>query len=279
MTRKQHNRVVSLATHAFLIAAVLLVSVPFYWMTVTALKPFADIFANPPKWIPDPVDFTAFRRVFAVLPFATLMFNSAKIAALGTIGQLISCSLAGYAVARLSFFGRRPLFFAILLSMLVPYQVVMIPIFVIMKNLGLIDNQLALIIPNFLGGALGIFLMRQFFMTLPRELEDAAKIDGANPFQIFLWVILPLSRPALTALAVISFTALWNDLLTPLIFLSKTELQTLPVGISTFTGQHGTEWNLLMAAALLSILPALLIFLVAQRQLVSGIALGSAVKG
>jgi multiple sugar transport system permease protein len=279
MSRKTRARLAGLATHAFLIAAALVVLVPFYWMTVTALKPFADIFAIPPKWLPDTLDLSAFRRVFGVLPFGTMMFNSAKIAVFGTIGQLVSCSLAGYAVARLPFFGRRPLFFAILLSMLVPYQVVMIPIFVIMKNLGLIDNQLSLILPTYLGGALGIFLMRQFFLTLPRELEDAASIDGANPFQIFLWIILPLSRPALTALAVVSFTALWNDLLTPLIYLSKTELQTLPVGMSTFTGQHGTEWNLLMAAALLSVIPAFIIFLVAQRQLVSGISLGSAVKG
>jgi len=279
MNRTVRKRLAGLATHAFLIAIAGVVLVPFYWMTVTAFKPFVDIFAIPPKWLPASLDFTAFARVFKVIPFETMMFNSVKIAALGTIGQLVSCSLAGYAVARLPFFGRRPLFIAILLSMLVPYQVVMIPIFVIMKNLHLIDNQLSLILPTYLGGAFGIFLMRQFFMTLPRELEDAAKIDGANPFQVFIRIILPLSRPALTALAVISFTTLWNDLLTPLIFLSKTELQTMPVGMSFFVGEHGTEWNLLMAAALLSVIPAAIIFLATQRQLVSGISIGSGVKG
>lgn len=279
MSRTVRARLAGLATHALLIAVATVVLVPLYWMTVTAFKPFADIFAIPPKWLPESLDFSAFARVFKVIPFDTMMFNSVKIALLGTIGQLVSCSLAGYAVARLPFFGRRPLFIAILLSMLVPYQVVMIPIFVIMKNLHLINDHLSLILPTYLGGAFGIFLMRQFFMTLPRELEDAARIDGANPFQVFVRIILPLSRPALTALAVISFTTIWNDLLTPLIFLSKTSLQTMPVGMSFFKGQHGTEWNLLMAAAVLNVIPAAIIFLVTQRQLVSGISLGSAVKG
>jgi len=277
--RGMRARLGGLATHVGLLLAVAVVLIPFYWMTITAFKPFADIFAIPPKWLPTSLDTTAFQRVFDAIPFAAMMMNSLKIAVLGTIGQVISCSLAGYAIARLDFLGRQPLFLAILLSMLVPYQVVMIPIFIIMKNLGLINDHLALIGPMYLGGALGIFLMRQFFMTLPRELEDAAKVDGANPMQVFLRIILPLSRPALTALAAISFTTLWNDLLTPLIFLNTTELQTMPVGMSFFKGQHGTEWNLLMAAAVLNVIPAAIIFLITQKQLVSGISVGSGVKG
>jgi multiple sugar transport system permease protein len=147
------------------------------------------------------------------------------------------------------------------------------------KNLGWVNTHTALIVPAFLGGAFGMFLMRQFFLTLPNELEDAARIDGADPLQIFAYIILPLSRPALTALAALSFTAFWNDLLTPLIYLSKMELMTMPVGISFFKGLHSTEWNLLMAAALLNIIPAAIIFLFTQRQLVSGIALSSGIKG
>jgi multiple sugar transport system permease protein len=156
---------------------------------------------------------------------------------------------------------------------------VMIPIFIIMRWLGWVDTHNALILPTFLGGAFGIFLMRQFFLTLPTELEDAAKIDGANTLQIFLYIILPLSRPAITALAVLSFTGFWNDLLTPLIYLNKMELMTMPVGISFFKGLHSTEWNLLMAAALLNILPAAILFLITQRQLISGISLSSGIKG
>jgi multiple sugar transport system permease protein len=277
---KRVRRLVSgVATHALLIGMVLVVLIPIYWMIITAFKPFPEIFSVPPKWLPTTWDASAFSTVFRKVPFAQMMLNSIKIATLGTIGQLISCSLAGYAVARMDFFAKRSLFVAILLSMLVPYQVVMIPIFVIMKNLHLINDHLALILPMYLGGALGIFLMRQFFLTLPRELEDAARIDGANPLQVFVRIILPLSKPALTALAVISFASLWNDLLTPLIFLSKEQLQTMPVGMSFFKGQHGTEWNLLMAASLISMVPAAIIFLISQRQLVSGISVGSGIKG
>ncbi len=192
---------------------------------------------------------------------------------------MISCTLGGYAVARMHFVGRQTTFLVILATMMVPYQVVMIPIFIIMKNLGWVNTHTALIVPAFLGSAFGIFLMRQFFMTLPIELEDAARMDGANPFQIFYYIVLPISRPAITALAALSFTNYWNDLLTPLIYLSKMEMMTMPVGISFFKGLHTTEWNLLMAGALLNILPAAIIFLIANKQLISGIAIGSGIKG
>ncbi len=267
------------ATYVFLTAAVLVLLLPMFWMVSTAFKLYSDTFRIPPMWVPPYLTLDNFKRVFVVVPFGNMMFNSVKVAALATVGQVISCSLAGYAVARLRFKGRRQLFLVILATMMVPYQVVMIPIFIIMKNLGWVNTHTALILPAFLGGAFGIFLMRQFFLTLPDELEDAARIDGANPLQIFVYVILPLSRAALTALAALSFTNFWNDLLTPLIYLSKMELMTMPVGISFFKGLHSTEWNLLMAAALLNILPAAIIFLFTQKQLVSGIALSSGIKG
>jgi multiple sugar transport system permease protein len=266
-------------TYLFLIVAAFILLVPMFWMVSTAFKLYRDTFRQPPMWIPPYFTVANFDRVFSVVPFGTMMVNSLKVAGLSTLGQVISCSLAGYAVARLRFVGRNALFLIILATMMVPYQVVMIPIFVIMKSLGWVNTHNALILPAFLGGAFGTFLMRQFFLTLPNDLEDAAKIDGANPLQVFLYVILPLSRPALTALAALSFMGFWNDLLTPLIYLSKMELMTMPVGISFFKGLHSTEWNLLMAAALLNILPAAILFLVTQRQLISGIALSSGIKG
>jgi multiple sugar transport system permease protein len=256
-----------------------IVLIPIFWMVSTAFKLYSDTFRIPPMWFPPYFSLANFQRVFLVVPFGAMMFNSLKVATLGTLGQVLSCTLAGYAIARMRFAGRQPLFMVILATMMVPYQVVMIPIFIIMTKIGWVNSHAALIVPAFLGGAFGIFLMRQFFLTLPNELEDAARIDGANPFQIFTKIVLPLAKPALTALAALSFTAFWNDLLTPLIYLSTMDRMTMPVGISFFKGMHTTEWNLLMAAALLNIIPAAIIFLLTQRQLVSGIALSGGIKG
>jgi multiple sugar transport system permease protein len=256
-----------------------IVLIPIFWMVSTAFKLYSDTFRIPPMWFPSYFSLANFQRVFLVVPFGAMMFNSLKVATLGTLGQVLSCTLAGYAIARMRFAGRQPLFMVILATMMVPYQVVMIPIFIIMTKIGWVNSHAALIVPAFLGGAFGIFLMRQFFLTLPNELEDAARIDGANPFQIFTKIVLPLAKPALTALAALSFTAFWNDLLTPLIYLSTMDRMTMPVGISFFKGMHTTEWNLLMAAALLNIIPAAIIFLLTQRQLVSGIALSGGIKG
>ena len=269
----------ALAVYLALLVAGAVILLPILWMVSTAFKLYRDTFRIPPMWFPPYFSLDNFKRVFLVIPFGQMMFNSLKVASLGTLGQVISCTLGGYAVARMRFVGKQPLFLVLLATMMVPYQVVMIPIFIIMKNLGWVNTHTALIVPAFLGGAFGIFLMRQFFLTLPNELEDAARIDGANPLQIFGYVILPLARPALTALAALSFTSFWNDLLTPLIYLGKMEMMTMPVGISFFKGLHSTEWNLLMAAALLNIIPAAIIFLVTQRQLVSGIALSGGIKG
>jgi multiple sugar transport system permease protein len=276
---KQTKAVTSVVIYILLIIASILMMLPMFWMVSTAFKLFRDTFLIPPMWIPKYFSLANFLRVFQVVPFGNMMFNSLKVATLATIGQVISCTMAGYAVARMRFFGRNAIFLIILATMMVPYQVVMIPIFIIIKSLGWVNTHNALIVPAFLGGAFGIFLMRQFFMTLPNELEDAARVDGANPWQIFWNIILPISKPAVIALATLSFTNYWNDLLTPLIYLSKMELMTMPVGISFFKGMHTTEWNLLMAAALLNILPAAIIFLLTQKYLVQGIALGSGIKG
>jgi multiple sugar transport system permease protein len=269
----------NLLIYLVLVVATIIILLPMFWMVSTSFKLLRDTFKLPPVWWPDYFTLVNFKRVFEVVPFAAMMFNSVKVATLSTIGQVISCTLGGYAVARMHFVGRQTTFMVILATMMVPYQVVMIPIFIIMTKLGWVNTHTALILPAFLGSAFGIFLMRQFFMTLPIELEDAARIDGANPLQIFYYIVLPISRPAITALAALTFTNYWNDLLTPLIYLSKMELMTMPVGISFFKGLHTTEWNLLMAGALLNILPAAIIFLIANKQLVSGIALGSGIKG
>jgi len=270
---------VNIAVYGLLIVAAIIMMLPMMWMVSTAFKKYRDTFLIPPMWIPPYFSLQNFTNVFEIVPFANMMFNSLKVAILSTLGQVISCTMAGYAIARMKFFARNTIFLVILATMMVPYQVVMIPIFIIMKNIGWVNSHNALIFPSFLGGAFGIFLMRQYFMTLPNELEDAARVDGANPWQIFWEIILPNSKPALIALATMSFTNYWNDLLSPLIYLNKMELMTMPVGSSLFKGMHGTEWNLLMAAALLNIIPAALIFLFTQKYLVEGISLSSGIKG
>jgi len=275
----RHGRLNTAVVYMLLCAAALTVLVPLFWLVSTAFKPFDEIFAIPPLLLPSSLGLDNLTSVFTSLPFAAMMLNSIKIAGLSALGQVVSCSMAGYAFARLHFVGRTLLFLVCVATLLVPYHVTMIPIFAIMKSLGWVNTHTALIVPAWLGGGFGIFLMRQFLLTLPEDLEDAGKMDGANPVQIFGAIILPLAQPGMTALAIISFTNAWNDLIGPLIYLTQMEQMTMTVGLTFFKGMHGTQWNLLMAGALLSLLPAAVLFFIAQRHLISGISLSSAMKG
>ena len=252
--------------------------IPFLWMISTALKEPGQIFLMPPKWIPNPVVWLNFSRAWNSLPFATFSFNSFKIALLGTIGTLLSCSWAAYAFARLRFPGKDYLFALILLTMMIPGQITMIPVFILMRYLGWYDTHLPLWVPHFFGSAFGTFLLRQFFLSLPSELDDAAKIDGCNPFQIYWKIFLPLSKPAFATLGVLTFLSGWNSLLSAVIYLQSIEKFTLMVGLSFFKGQYSTNYSLLMAGTLISLLPIILLYAVAQKYFVQGIAL-TGIKG
>jgi multiple sugar transport system permease protein len=252
--------------------------VPFIWMISTSLKNLAETMIYPPRWIPQPPLWSNYREVMTQIPFGTFIINSFKVSILGVIGQVLTCSMAAYALARLRFRGRDFLFVLLLATLMIPYQVVMIPQFLIFKAFGWVNKLEALIVPFWLGGAFGTFLLRQFFMSLPSELGDAAKVDGCNPFQTYWRIYLPLTKPALATLAVLTFMGRWNDLLGPLIYLNRPETMTVTAGLSYFQGQYLADIPLLMAGSVISIIPTLILFAVAQRYFVQGVVL-SGIKG
>jgi len=263
----------TLVLYAVLLVVVALIAAPFLWMISNAFKDQTAIYANPPAWIPSPVITDNFVSAWTQVPFPLFFLNSVKVAGLITIGQLITCSLAAYAFARLRFPGRNIVFGIYLSSLMVPGQVTIIPLYILMKNLGLVDNHAALILPG-LASAFGTFLLRQFFLTIPRELEEAAIVDGAGLLRVLVTVILPLSRPALAALAIFTFNFFWNDFFAALIFLDSPQNLTLPVGLSVLQGQYGgTSPAVMLAGVCMAIIPVLVVFLVAQRYIVEGITL------
>jgi multiple sugar transport system permease protein len=251
---------------------------PFYWMVATSLKTEARVFAFPPEWIPSPPVIDSYRYLFTELPFTTYVYNSMKISFLWTLGVVISSSLAAYAFARIRFRGRETLFLITLAALMIPGQITMIPIYVIMSRIGWVDTQLPLIVPAYFGSAFGIFLMRQYFMTIPHELNDAAKIDGCSHFGIYWRIMMPLAKAVLATLALISFMGSWNDLLGPIIYLYREQLFTLPLALTRFRGQYYTEWANMMAGATVSLVPIFLVFLFTQQYFVRGVVL-SGLKG
>jgi multiple sugar transport system permease protein len=246
---------------------------PFLWMVSTSMMDQAGIFRYPPRWFPEEFTLKNYRAIMQVLPLGRMFLNSTVIALCATIGQLGSCSLAAYAFARMKFRGRSVLYFVLLGTMMIPPQVTMIPVFLIMKAIGWIDTLYALIVPAFFGGAFGTFLLRQFFSTIPPDLEDAARIDGCGRFRIFWRIVLPLSRPALVTLALFTFMTYWNDLLGPVIYLSSVGKATLTIGLANLQSDvMTTRYDLLMAGSVLSVLPILVLFVFGQRWFIRGIA-------
>ena len=247
---------------------------PFLLMVSTSMMDPQDIFRVPPQWIPDQIDLWNYRAIMEVLPLGRLLLNSFTIAFSATIGQLCSCTLAAYAFARMKFRGKTVLYFVLLATMMIPAQVTMIPVFLIMKSLGWIDTLYALIVPAFFGGAFGTFLLRQFFSTLPADLEDAARMDGCGKFRILWSIVLPLSKPALATLALFTFMTYWNDLLGPVIYLSSVEKATLTIGLANLqSGVMTTRYDLLMAGSVLSVLPILILLIIGQKWFVKGITM------
>jgi multiple sugar transport system permease protein len=253
--------------------------VPFIWMISTSLKPYAEVFSYPPEWIPQPILWDNYVHTVTTIQFGTFYLNSIKISVFVTLGQLLTCSLAGYTFARLRFPGRNAIFLTYIATMMIPGQVTMVPVFIVMHNLGWLNNHVSVIVP-FLAGPFGTFLFRQFYLTMPVELEDAAKIDGCTYFGIYRRIILPLSKPALATIGIFTFLGSWNDFLWPLIMLSDKSLMTITVGLAEFQSEmyNLAQWQYMMAGAVLSLLPILIIFLCAQNLFVQGIAL-SGIKG
>ena len=277
-TKGRNKFINTFMMYALVLLGAALMLLPFIWMFFSSFKINAEIFVYPPKWIPETWHWENYKRVFEAMPFDVFTFNSFKIASLSVVGQLISCSLAAYAFARLEFPGRDTMFVIWLACLMIPTQVLVIPLFAVYNQLGLTDTHIPLILPNFFGGAFGTFLLRQFFMTIPTDFDDAATMDGATKMDIFRYIYVPMAKPAMATLAVFVFMANWNDLLGPIIYLTSYKKLTLSVGLAFFRGQYMTDWPLLMAGALISIIPITIVYVFAQKYFVKGVMM-SGLKG
>ena len=258
--------------HLIVYAAALATIAPFLWMLSTSLKDLNDIFVYPPKWLPSKFHFENFTRAFQSAPFFRYYLNSIFVAVSVTMGQLITCSMAAFAFARLKFWGRDVLFLIFLGTMMIPGQVTMIPTFMVLHWLGWIDSYYALIVPG-LASAFGTFLLRQFFLTIPKELEEAAYIDGCSRFKVLWRIIIPLSKPALATLAIFTFMGVFNDFIWALIVISSDEMRTVQLGLAIFRDRYLTDWDLMMAGSVTATLPILIVFFVAQKWFIKGITL------
>jgi ABC-type glycerol-3-phosphate transport system permease component len=247
--------------------------IPLLWMLSTALKDMGSVFIFPPQWIPDPIVWENFGEAMTFFPFGLYYLNTCKITFTCIVGQLLTGSLVAYGFARFKVPGRDLLFMIVLSPMFLPFQVTLIPLYLLYNKLGWQDTYLPLTVPFFFGGSpFYIFLLRQFFRTIPNELDEAALIDGCSRLGILYRIILPLSKPALATVAIFSFMAHWNAFLMPLIYIDSQDKLTVALGLSRFTGMFGeTLWNLLMAASLVAVLPCILVFLFAQKYFVQGI--------
>lgn len=257
--------------HLILFPLALLMVMPMLWMVITSFETLNETRHFPPILVPSGVRWQNYTQVLEQAPFTRWFLNTVVVTVGVVVANLFFCSLAGYAFARIRFFGRDVVFILVLATLMIPFQVIMIPTFLIVRKLGLIDTLPVLIVPN-LAGAFGIFLLRQFFRTLPIELEEAARIDGASRLGVLFKIVLPLSGPALATLAVITFLWTWNDFLWPLVTIYSPSNMTLQLGLTTFQGAHQTNTHYLMAATVMSMVPILLLFFVAQRYFIRGIA-------
>ena len=256
--------------HLVLVAGSILMLLPFFWMVSTSLKPLFEVLTLEIQWWPTHPVWDNYLQVWTVLPFGRYFLNSLFVAVVVTAVVLITSSLAGYAFARFEFRGRNLLFLLYLGALMVPGEVTIVPTFILMKYLGWIDTYQGLIVPQMFS-VFGTFMMRQCFLSIPDDLENAAKIDGCGPFRIFFSIALPLVRPTLAALGIFSFLGTWNNFLWPLIITNKDALRTIPVGLVSFQGQFTTNWPILMAAAASALVPILIVYFLAQKHFIKGI--------
>lgn len=273
MSRRSGLRWGPIVMHAGLIIAALAMVFPFIWMVLTSLKTLGQLLNAPLSLLPDPFTWDNYINSWNAVPFPLAYWNSAYIAALSVVGTLITSAMAGYAFARIKFRGSGVLFVIFLATQMIPKQVTLIPTYVVMSTLGWVDSHLSLIVPAMLVNPFAVFLMRQFILSLPIELEEAALIDGCGRLRTFFSVILPNLRPGLSALAIITALDAWNNFLLPLVLLNSSELFTVPLLLSQFQGQYaGVNYGLIMAASALSTIPMLIVFIIAQRQILNSMA-------
>lgn len=276
--RRRTDALGNLVDYLLLILLALVFLGPFYWLVITALKGEGqNVFSYPPQLYPNPPTLQSFLDLWQVGPFHRYLFNSAFAAVAVVLGNVVFCSMAAYPLARMHFFGRDVIFYLILATLIIPFEVTLIPTFVVISQLGWVDTYQALIVPAAVS-PFGIFLMRQAFLTIPHELEEAARIDGASEFAIYARIMLPLAAPSLATVAVFVFVAEWNSLLWPAVVLKSQEMLTLPIAITFLDSTFYGGWRQIAAGSVLSILPILAVFLAAQRYFMAGLTAG-AVKG
>jgi multiple sugar transport system permease protein len=258
--------------YSFLLLLFFITAIPLWWTFITSFKGFQEVFTRPYQLFPETFTLNNFVQIFQMLPFGIYLFNSLYISALVCLGTIVTSSMAGYAFAKLRFWGREIIFIFFLATLMIPKQVVLVPNFILFRTLGLIDNHLTLILTGIFT-AFGTFLMRQFFFGLPKELDEAAIIDGYSYFAIFLKIILPLSKPALVTLFILSLLWSWNEFLFALIFINDPMKRTLTLGLALLRGDLDIQWNLITAATVITVSPIVIAYVAAQRFFIEGIAL------
>ncbi len=272
-TRRSRERLWGAAVYLVLAAVAATFVAPFLWMVSTSLKPDAQVFSPAVRWIPAPIVWSNYPAALASFPFLLYLRNTLLVCTMTTVGTVLSAAMPAYGFSRIRWRGRDPMFFVLICTIMLPAQVTMIPVFLTFRALGWTGTFLPLIVPPFLGSAFSIFLLRQFFLTIPQELSDAARIDGCGDLGILGRIILPMAKPAVATIALFAFTAAWMDFLNPLVYLHDERQYTLAIGLQAFLGRHGSEWSLLMAASTVITIPMLVLFLLAQRTFIRGIAL------
>ena len=271
-------RLSTVLLHIILLIGACIMALPFVWMLLSSLKDLSQVFIVPPKWIPDPFVWSNFKTSLTALPFGGAYFNSFYINIIVVASQLFTCSMAAYAFAKIRFPFREPLFVLFLATMMVPGQVTIIPLYLMMKSIGWLDSHLSIIVPAALFNAFGVFLLRQFFRGIPKEMEEAAIVDGANRWTIYARIMLPLVKPALSALGIFTFLGMWNSFFYPLIFLNTPEKFTVPMMLNLYRGMYSTDWTLMMAGASIALIPVLIVYIIGQRYIIEGVTL-SGIKG
>ncbi|WP_059046654.1 carbohydrate ABC transporter permease [Paenibacillus rubinfantis] len=274
---KQVKTVAKIFAYLVLAVVVLCMLVPYAWMLSSSLKLNKDVFSFPMHWIPDAPRWLNYAEIWTRIPLGRFIYNTAKLSVIVTVLQLLTSSFAAYAFSKLRFKGRNVLFLGYIATIAIPWQAYMVPQFIMMRSMGLNNTHLAIIFLQAFS-AFGVFLMRQFYQGIPDELCEAARIDGLSEYGIWGKIMLPLSKPALSTLTIFTFVNTWNDFLGPMIYLTKTELKTIQIGLRMFITQYSAEYGLIMAASVVSIIPVLIVFLALQKYFVQGVA-SSGIKG
>ncbi|GAA0755646.1 L-arabinose transport system permease protein AraQ [bioreactor metagenome] len=277
MNMKTKNTISKILTYTLLIALTILMLVPFAWMLSASLQLNKDVFKFPFDWIPNNPVWSNYKEIWTKIPLGKFIFNTSKLTVIITLLQLFTSSFAAYAFAKLDFKYRDKIFLCYVATIAVPWQVYMVPQFIMMRELNLSDTHFALILLQAFS-AFGVFLIRQFYMSIPNELLEAARIDGYSEYKIYYKIMLPLAKPALSTLTIFTFVSVWNDFMGPLIYINSEAKKTIQVGLRMFISQYSAEYSLIMAASLIALIPVLIIFLALQRFFVEGVA-SSGLKG